>query len=273
MTDPPAVVGRGRTAEVIALSDEEVLKLFTPGRPAAAVTGEFERSAMAWQRGLPCARAIRLETRDGRDGIVFERVKGPSMLQKLSAKPWLLHRYAVTLADLARRIHAIEVPDLRSLDDYVKARVRGADLDDRVCEWLLDRAASMPSYNRFCHLDLHPDNVIMSVDGPVVIDWASAVRGDPAADVAQSLIVLTCAAVPPGQRMATVVQAGRRAYAWSFRRSALSGHRQLAERVGQWLPIMAGARLAEGFPDERPKLLELIDRQRRETSATTDSIA
>src|SRR4051794_1827956 len=81
MAEPESVVGRGRTADVIAVSDTEVLKLFNHGRSELAVAGEFERSSIAWQRGLPTARPIRRESRDDREGIVFERIDGPSMLQ------------------------------------------------------------------------------------------------------------------------------------------------------------------------------------------------
>lgn len=41
------------------------------------------------------------------------------------------------------------------------------------------------------HLDLHPGNVILTVAGPVVIDWTDVLRGDPALDLAQ-----TCRARP-----------------------------------------------------------------------------
>ena len=40
------------------------------------------------------------------------------------------------------------------------------------------------------HLDLHPANVILSPDGPVVIDWTNGARGDAAADLALTWIIL-----------------------------------------------------------------------------------
>ena len=40
------------------------------------------------------------------------------------------------------------------------------------------------------HFDLHPLNVLMSPQGPVIIDWTNACRGPAAADVAQTWIIM-----------------------------------------------------------------------------------
>jgi aminoglycoside phosphotransferase (APT) family kinase protein len=40
------------------------------------------------------------------------------------------------------------------------------------------------------HLDLHPDNVLMSPRGPVVIDWSNATHGDPDVDIAMTWLIL-----------------------------------------------------------------------------------
>ena len=51
---------------------------------------------------------------------------------------------------------------------------------------------------RLCHGDLHPSNVILTRDGPVIVDWFDASRGDPVADVARSsLMLLGDGANPP----------------------------------------------------------------------------
>jgi Phosphotransferase enzyme family len=42
-----------------------------------------------------------------------------------------------------------------------------------------------------CHGDVHPDNVIMTADGPRLIDWIGAVRAPAAFDLAISHILLT----------------------------------------------------------------------------------
>lgn len=40
------------------------------------------------------------------------------------------------------------------------------------------------------HLDLHPENVLITSRGPVLIDWANARRGHWADDVAQTAVIV-----------------------------------------------------------------------------------
>jgi aminoglycoside phosphotransferase (APT) family kinase protein len=42
------------------------------------------------------------------------------------------------------------------------------------------------------HRDLHPDNVLLSPAGPVVIDWPNAGAGEPAFDLALAWIICAC---------------------------------------------------------------------------------
>jgi aminoglycoside phosphotransferase (APT) family kinase protein len=44
---------------------------------------------------------------------------------------------------------------------------------------------------RLLHHDLHPNNVLPSHRGPVVIDWTNARAGDPALDVALTWVIGT----------------------------------------------------------------------------------
>jgi len=52
------------------------------------------------------------------------------------------------------------------------------------------------------HLDLHPENVLLSRDGPVVIDWANARAGDPPLDVALTWVICATSGGRPGRAFA-----------------------------------------------------------------------
>ena len=77
------------------------------------------------------------------DALVLERVDGPTMLADLRRRPWTLAGHAQTLAELHARLHEIPFEG-----------------------------------ERLIHLDFHPDNVLLSASGPVVIDWANARAGN-----------------------------------------------------------------------------------------------
>jgi aminoglycoside phosphotransferase (APT) family kinase protein len=65
--------------------------------------------------------------------------------------------------------------------------------------------------DRLVHLDLHPLNVIVTASGPVVIDWTNAARADALADVAMTIVLLTCPRMP-GSRIVNVAATPLRTY-------------------------------------------------------------
>ena len=93
-----------------------------------------------------------LEVRE--DALVLELVEGPTMLGDLRRRLWRMGKHARTLAELHARLH--EIP------------FEGA---------------------RLLHLDFHPDNVLLSAQGPVVVDWTNARAGEPSLDVALTWII------------------------------------------------------------------------------------
>lgn len=94
----------------------------------------------------------------------MERLDGRDMLADLSRRPWLVRRHGATLADLHNRLHEIPAP-----------------------------AGLAPAFgpgDRVLHLDLHPANVMLTSNGPVVIDWSDAAAGAAGADVAMAYLIM-----------------------------------------------------------------------------------
>lgn len=126
----------------------------------------------------------RVRPSGSRTDLVMERLSGPTMLQACLAGTLDVTEAGSVLAGLLRRLHA--VPALRSTDPAV----------------------------RVLHLDLHPENVILTPDGPRVIDWSNTEEGDPALDWAASAVILAQAAVAddplstPARTMLTALLAG-----------------------------------------------------------------
>ncbi|MCF3962422.1 phosphotransferase [Streptomyces fuscigenes] len=63
---------------------------------------------------------------------------------------------------------------------------------------LLGRLHAVPSRQgggSILHLDLHPENVILTGDGPFVIDWSNTEEGDPGLDRAMSALIMAQVAV------------------------------------------------------------------------------
>jgi aminoglycoside phosphotransferase (APT) family kinase protein len=54
---------------------------------------------------------------------------------------------------------------------------------------------------RILHLDLHPENIVITNRGPRVIDWANAHVGAPEVDVAMTFVILRGIVLPAHERL------------------------------------------------------------------------
>lgn len=58
--------------------------------------------------------------------------------------------------------------------------------------------AGLPNGNSILHLDFHPENVIVEGKDEIIIDWMTAAKGNPAADVAFTSLLFTDGELWPG---------------------------------------------------------------------------
>jgi serine/threonine protein kinase len=130
--------------------------------------------------------------------IVMERADGPTMLEALGRRPWMVRRQARLLARLHHLVHQVPaMPGLRTIDG-------DDDGDGHV----------------LVHRDLHPQNVILTPTGPLIIDWESAASAPAVYDVAMTWVVVGFSQVPGTGREAAVTRAFRGQFTHSFVRSA-----------------------------------------------------
>jgi tRNA A-37 threonylcarbamoyl transferase component Bud32 len=156
VTEPGPLIGRGRAADVYDIGAGRVLRRYREGggRHGLVVTEATAMRHLA-AHGFPVPAA---HDADGFD-LVMDRLDGVSMLTSLERGPWKLGRHADTWAALHRRLAAVPVGALADAGLPVRF---GAP------ECVL-------------HLDFHPDNIMLTSDGPVVIDWSNVSLGPAAA--------------------------------------------------------------------------------------------
>jgi aminoglycoside phosphotransferase (APT) family kinase protein len=154
------LLGSGRTADVFVVDDAWVLRRYRDGGDASA-----EATVMSYVsgQGYPAPRVGSIMGGD----LVMERLSGLTMLEALQQGTITLEEAGAVLAGLLRRLHALP-PQFST------------DMTDRVL-----------------HLDLHPDNVMLTPEGPMVIDWANAEEGPPSLDWGMSALILAEVAVSP----------------------------------------------------------------------------
>jgi hypothetical protein len=98
------------------------------------------------------------------------------------------------------------------------------------------------------------------LSGPVIIDWIDAATGDPAADVARTLLLLSGGAPPPGVRFGWLMAVPRRIAQWAYLREYERVCPGIRDRASSWLPIVAAGRLSEGIDEEEAQLQAFVRR-------------
>lgn len=250
-------VARGRSTEVVAGKEGQVVKLLDRGSGSSLAHREFQAQALAHELGAPTPAALGVIERDGRFGVVMERVEGLPMLSWFRARPLALARAFVELGAIHARLHGLAAPRLPPQKAFLARQIHAANLPEAVEAACLRMLEDLPCGHRLCHGDLHPGNVMWTASGPRVIDWGMACAGDPAADVARTLLLLDIARLPPGLAfLAPFRSAARRQYLRGYRRVA----RLPRQDLDAWWPPVAAARLAGENRHERAVLLPRIER-------------
>jgi uncharacterized protein (TIGR02172 family) len=250
-------IGVGRTAEIYAWGDRQILKLYRANMPRERVYHEARIGRIVAEAGLLAPAIGDTVEVDGRLGIIYERIAGPPMLDTLARRPWSWRRLARQFAEVHVAMHNCvrsELPAQRQ--GFVRAIVYAPRLDDTVRQHVLAALDQMPDGESVCHGDYHPANLILSPRGPIVIDWMTACHGNAVADVARTVLMLRTAVLPEDMPLAqrVMTQLLRQAFLSAYLR-AYRALRPLSEDdIEAWLPILAAARLSEGIDAEETRL-------------------
>jgi len=205
--DPGRLIGEGRDSLVYDVGDGRVLRRYR--RPKDTTV---EARMMTWV-GDHGVRVPKVHDADGAD-LVMERIDGRAALAGLETHPWRLASVGRLLADLHHRLDAVPV-----------------------AEWMPQRGeAERPGV---VHCDLHPDNVMLTADGPVLIDWTRGGVGDRRMDLAQTWLIVAELGLPPDRLGRAVHAVARRALLAAFLRGV--------DRDGAaaWLGRIATDRIAD----------------------------
>jgi len=257
-------LAEGREAEIFAWHDGAVLRLLRnpDGRPQL----EWEAAAMraAAAAGVPVPAVHELATVDGRPGLVMERIDGGDLLTDLGRRPWRISPIARITAETQARLHETSAPDaVPDLRENLRRRIETSLLvPEALRPAALNALDALPGGDRLCHNDFHPGNIMLAGDRPVVIDWTNVRRGDPAADVQRTLLMLRLGEPPPGSSalLRALTRVGRRLFAAAYLRAYRRARPIDLRLVDRWELPVAANRLSEGIAEERSRVLALIER-------------
>ncbi|HEY2358947.1 MAG TPA: phosphotransferase [Phenylobacterium sp.] len=180
-------IGEGAMADVHAWAPGKVLKLFKVGIPGRICWWEAYMTRAVFAAGGPAPEVLDEVKVEGRRGIVLPRLEGPTLLQLLQADAITLEAAGGILATLGLSVHeTLSPPEVLPIREYLEAslRVPDAQLPEHIAEGVLALIDRLPPDEGLSHCDLHPGNVIVTPQGPRLIDWTGTKRGGAALDLA-----------------------------------------------------------------------------------------
>jgi aminoglycoside phosphotransferase (APT) family kinase protein len=163
-------------------------------------------------------------------------------------------------------MHAQTIRDLPSQQEALQRQITEADVTAPVRQAALQQLEILPDGQMLCHGDYHPENVLMTQTGPIIIDWMTATSGHPFADVARTALLLQMGELPHSPMSRWLLASARVIVHSAYLRRYVRRSPTNTAAVADWrLPIMV-ARLSDGIAEERDHLLHLIDQEIFRTS-------
>ena len=260
-------IGEGAMADVHAWAPGQVLKLFKPGFRRRVGWWEAQMTRAVFAAGGPAPEVLNEQILEGRYGIVMPRLDGPTLLQLLQTGTMTSEEAGAILATLALSVHQTPTPaEVLPIRRYMEVSLQGPDaqLPEPIVKGVLALIDRLPPDDRLSHCDLHPGNVIMTAEGPRLIDWTATKRGGAPLDLAcchflRTELVVESLGAPERQRaLDAAVQS-------EYARLAGVSPAALTAAMEAHLPIVRVFFLLAGFahPATRQRLIQRLEAELR----------
>ena len=176
---------RGNTAEVFDYDGERVCKLFYQGIPYEYVQQEYENARKLFKLGIRVPEAFEIVSRDGRHGIIYEKIDGVPMWENKDNQ----HIFETFIAE-HKKLLDNSIDGLISYKEFLITMIKGGNHGEIPGD-LIEEILGLPDGNSILHGDYHPNNVMVTVDGEfVIIDLLNVSRGPKEYDVARTFFLL-----------------------------------------------------------------------------------
>lgn len=191
----------GRSADLYSLPNNQVLKLFFPTANPKEIEAEYENTIEVSRLQVTKMQCYGKVKVGERLGMIFDRLEGISLTKLPDKNPIELFRIANTLANLHFQIHQTKSEKLRDIKEILNDCLDAKPLEflsEEEKKIIREYIKNLPEGNSVLHLDFHPENVIVQDKDRIVIDWMTAAKGNPCADVSFTKLLFTDAELWPG---------------------------------------------------------------------------
>ncbi|MFD1356705.1 aminoglycoside phosphotransferase family protein [Fictibacillus halophilus] len=256
------IIGEGSTAQVIVLDEKTVAKQFFEHVSDSSIEHEYLMSKAVMDCGLPVPAIFKKVKLNGTTALLYERINGFPLTKKISKQPWTAFKLINQMAKIQVVMHDKEISESPQQKDILKQKINLAnELTSEEKRFITEMLSKLPTGNSLCHGDFHPDNILVTEAGPIIIDWADATQGNRLADLARTLIILQYGGLPSEMKpfKSKAVLYVRNLLASQYLRSYKRSFDFPIDSLKKWILPVAAARLNENIPvHEKEKLVLLV---------------
>lgn len=236
-----------RVNKIVWDCGDSVVKAFNEKKPASDVVNEALNLTRVNEAGIATPKLLEVSPLDnGCWALKTERFEALTLAELMSVHPEKTEQYLSDFVTLQLDIQSHTAPLLPRQKDKFARMINSLTMLNATTRYdlhmLLD---GMQRRRRICHGDFNPTNVLVLDDGSfVILDWAHATQGTPAADVAMTYMLFSF----DDEKLA---------------KSYLDLYCERADFpkqvVYRWFPIVAAAELARDHHEHEEALLSWID--------------
>ncbi|SOC42571.1 aminoglycoside phosphotransferase family protein [Ureibacillus acetophenoni] len=262
-------IGEGGTSEVFEWEGKsKILKLAKPNTKLSDIQREFKNNFIAWNLGLSVPQPIEIIEVNNRPGIIFERIVGKTIKERLfksfikqmnNPQPRIDLSDVQNTARLLSEIHELQHVELRPQRELLKWQILNIKyLSDEEKTSVLKILDQLPLKQQICHGDPNPNNLIVRNDELVLIDWNDATIGNPEADVAEFIVMIKFAILPSDtpQSIVSIFESVRETIIEVFMNEYTVRTGVTYNDIDPWiLPIAVRKLYADAISEEEKQLL------------------
>jgi len=206
---------KSRSSEIYAWQEGTLLKLFHSNVDPIFIANEEINTTEAYEKGVSKVKCFGHVKVGERTGILIGVVPGKTLISLVNSKPMIILQTPGIMADQQINMHNAQTSKIRSYKEIVLTALDSEPLrflseaENVVAKQMIN---SLPDGDSILHFDFHPDNIMSDGNSITIIDWMTAARGVPAADVAATLYLLNEGEMIPGlsKAMATILESIRK---------------------------------------------------------------
>lgn len=178
------LIAQGNTAEIYEYGKNRICKLFYSEYPEDYVSHEFDNATMAWKLGIRTPKAYEIIVEDGRKGIVYDRIIGEELYQKVHKEGEIPSgTWMDRFVGFHKQLLQYRVSDAMDYKDFLKMFATDKET--------ITKINALADDDCLIHGDYHLGNVMLDeADNLVLIDMLNICKGPALYDIARTYFLL-----------------------------------------------------------------------------------